>query len=109
MSDRCRLLCPHSFDGLVQRSRIGFPVKINQTTLHSRLNIVRGDRQSPIKHSIHVWPTAKKLIADGKLSESKRISRIQLYRALQIAQPFLVLPLSAQNVAAELVNPWIVC
>ena len=108
MSDRCGLLCPHSFDGLVQRLRIGFPVQINQTSLHSRLNVIRGDRQSPIKHSSHVRPTAKKLIADGKLSESKRISRIQLHRALQIAQSFLVLPLPAQNIAGELVNPWIV-
>ena len=41
------------------------------------------------------------LVTDRDLLQSKKVARVQLHRALQIAQTFLLLAAPPQNVAGE--------
>ena len=85
----------------MQRSRLGFPVKVNQSTGSSSGDIVWNNRQRAIQCRGLLWIAPQKMVADGKLLERINVARIKLHCSLQITQPFFLLAAPAQNVAGQ--------
>src|SRR5438270_9469131 len=92
----------------MQRSRITFPVQVQQGASGFRLDIVWLDRKRTIENRSCFRISPKIDVAQRNLLEGKEVARIQFESALKISQSLLPLAAPAQDIARHFVNARIV-
>src|SRR5207302_4882376 len=70
-------------------------------TIGPRFDVVGHDRYRPIQRSDPVGKAPQALVTERDLLQSIKVARVQLYRALQVLQTFLLLAAPPQNVTGE--------
>ena len=82
---------------LMERPRVSFPEEFLECAIGPRFDGCRA--RSLTRDPLGKPP--QQLITERDLLQSRKVARIQLHRALQIAQTFLLLAAPPQNVAGE--------
>src|SRR5262249_26034891 len=101
-------LAAHLFHKAAHRSRIGAPLQIQLGANHPEADVIRFDLKRSIKRCGRLRILPETEVARENLLENKNISRIETCCLLQSAQSFFDFSLTAQNVAGELRDSWIV-
>src|SRR5207244_10460628 len=107
-SNGARSLRQDGVNRLVERLSVSFPEEFPQCAIRPRFDVVGHDSERPIQRSDGVGVTPQGLVTERDLLQNIKVAGVQLHRALQIAQTFLLLAAPPQNVAGEFEETWII-
>ena len=79
----------------MEGTRVRFPEKLILAPEHHHIDTAGNDCQGPLENSDRVGEAAHVFITERDLLQDKKVARIELDRALQIAQALLLLAAAA--------------
>src|SRR6266567_2520899 len=104
---RCRICGANRIDHLMQRPRIGFPIKIHERMPDLRNSIVGVESQHTGQRRFCFGIPPKKFVSYCCLLQRENIARIEFNRALKVSQRLVPAPLLPFDVTLQRGDPWI--